>query len=54
VIIGPTLLIALQTLGLGVIVKPVSVSRIMIEWPCLAGFPSWMAVLALAHVQGIF
>jgi hypothetical protein len=53
VIIGATLPIALQTLGLGVIVKPVSVSRIMIEWP-LAGFPSWMAVLALAHVQDIF
>jgi hypothetical protein len=54
VIIGATLLIALQTLGLGVIVKPVSVSRIMIEWLCLSCFPSWMAVLALAHVQDIF
>jgi hypothetical protein len=54
VIIGATLLIAFQTLGLGLIVTPVSVSKIMIEWPCLAGFPSWMAILALAHVQDIF
>jgi hypothetical protein len=54
VIIGATLPIALQTLGLGVIVKLVSVSRIMIEWPCLGGFPSSMAVLALAHVLDIF
>jgi hypothetical protein len=54
VIIGATLLIALQTLGLGVIVKPVSISRIMIDCPYLAGFPSWMAVLALAHLQDIF
>jgi small subunit ribosomal protein S20 len=37
-----------------VIVKPVYVAKIMRQRPCLVGFPSSKAVLALARVQDIF
>jgi small subunit ribosomal protein S20 len=37
-----------------VIVKLVSDSKIMLQRPCLAGFPWWRALLALARVQDIF
>jgi len=35
------------------IAKAVSDSEIMLQRPCLAGFPTWDAVRALAHVQDI-